>query len=83
VAVVGIKDTTTGNTLCDPAHPIVLESINFPEPVISLAIEPATKSDQEKMGLALSKLSDEDPTFRIKSNPEQVRPLFPEWENSN
>jgi elongation factor G len=70
VAVVGIKDTTTGNTLCDPAHPIVLESINFPEPVISLAIEPATKSDQEKMGLALSKLSDEDPTFRIKSNPE-------------
>jgi elongation factor G len=70
VAVVGIKDTTTGNTICDPGHPIVLESINFPEPVISLAIEPATKSDQEKMGLALSKLSDEDPTFRIKSNPE-------------
>ena len=53
-----------------PDHPIVLESINFPEPVISLAIEPATKSDQEKMGLALSKLSDEDPTFRIKCNPE-------------
>jgi elongation factor G len=70
VAVVGIKDTTTGDTLCDPGHSIVLESINFPEPVISLAIEPATKSDQEKMGLALSKLSDEDPTFRIKSNPE-------------
>jgi elongation factor G len=70
VAVVGIKDTTTGDTLCDPAHPIVLESISFPEPVISLAIEPATKSDQEKMGLALGKLSDEDPTFRIKSNPE-------------
>jgi len=70
VAVVGIKDTTTGNTICDSSHPIVLESINFPEPVISLAIEPATKSDQEKMGLALSKLSDEDPTFRIKSNPE-------------
>lgn len=70
VAVVGIKETTTGDTLCDPAHPIVLESISFPEPVISLAIEPATKSDQEKMGLALGKLSDEDPTFRIKSNPE-------------
>jgi elongation factor G len=70
VAVVGIKDTTTGNTICDPDHQIVLESINFPEPVISLAIEPATKSDQEKMGLALGKLSDEDPTFRIKSNPE-------------
>ncbi len=70
VAVVGIKETTTGDTICDSDHPIVLESINFPEPVISLAIEPATKSDQEKMGLALSKLSDEDPTFRIKSNPE-------------
>jgi elongation factor G len=70
VAVVGIKETTTGDTICDPGHQIVLESISFPEPVISLAIEPATKSDQEKMGLALGKLSDEDPTFRIKSNPE-------------
>ncbi len=68
VAAVGIKDTTTGDTLCDPGHPILLESISFPEPVISLAIEPATKSDQEKMGMALSKLSDEDPTFKIKSN---------------
>lgn len=70
VAAVGIKETTTGHTLCDPAHPILLESISFPEPVISLAIEPATKSDQEKMGIALNKLSDEDPTFRIKSNQE-------------
>lgn len=70
VAVVGMKDTTTGHTICDPAHPIHLESINFPEPVISLAIEPATKTDQEKMGLALNKLSDEDPTFRIKTNQE-------------
>ncbi len=70
VALVGLKDTTTGNTLCDKANPIVLESITFPEPVISLAIEPKTKSDQEKMGYALNKLSDEDPTFRIKSNPE-------------
>jgi len=70
VAAVGIKETTTGDTLCDPGHPIILESISFPEPVISLAIEPATKSDQEKMGIALSKLSDEDPTFKIKSNPE-------------
>jgi elongation factor G len=70
VAAVGIKDTTTGDTLCDPGSPVILESISFPEPVISLAIEPATKSDQEKMGLALGKLSDEDPTFRIKSNPE-------------
>ena len=70
VAAVGIKDTTTGDTICDPGHPILLESISFPEPVISLAIEPATKSDQERMGMALQKLSDEDPTFRIKSNPE-------------
>lgn len=70
VAAVGIKDTTTGDTLSDPSHPILLETITFPEPVISLAIEPATKADQEKMGLALQKLSDEDPTFRIKSNPE-------------
>lgn len=76
VAVVGIKDTTTGNTICDSAHPIILESISFPEPVISLAIEPATKSDQEKMGLALSKLSDEDPTFRIKSNAETGQTLI-------
>ena len=70
VAAVGIRDTTTGDSLADTAHPIILESISFPEPVISLAIEPATKSDQEKMGLALQKLSDEDPTFKIKSNPE-------------
>jgi elongation factor G len=68
VAAVGIKDTTTGDTLCDSGNQVVLESISFPEPVISLAIEPATKSDQEKMGMALGKLSDEDPTFRIKSN---------------
>ena len=70
VAVVGIKDTTTGNTICNLENPIILESITFPEPVISLAIEPATKADQEKMGIALGKLSDEDPTFRIKSNQE-------------
>ncbi|OGM02779.1 translation elongation factor G [Candidatus Woesebacteria bacterium GWA1_41_8] len=70
VAAVGIRETTTGNSLAEPGHPILLESISFPEPVISLAIEPATKSDQEKMSLALQKLSDEDPTFRIKSNPE-------------
>ena len=68
VAVVGAKETTTGNTLCDSKHPILLESITFPDPVISLAIEPATKADQEKMGQALNKLSDEDPTFKIKSD---------------
>ena len=70
VAVVGIRDTSTGDTVCNIENPIILESISFPEPVISLAIEPATKIDQEKMGIALGKLSDEDPTFRIKSNQE-------------
>lgn len=68
VAAVGIKETSTGHSLCTKEHPILLESIKFPDPVMSLAIEPATKSDQEKMGLALRKLSDEDPTFKIKSN---------------
>jgi elongation factor G len=70
VAAVGIRDTSTGDSVSDPGHPLILESITFPEPVISLAIEPATKSDQEKMGLALNKLADEDPTFRIKTNHE-------------
>lgn len=70
VAAVGIKDTSTGDTISDMDKPILLESISFPEPVISLAIEPETKADQEKMGLALQKLSDEDPTFRIKSDTE-------------
>ncbi|MEK7166874.1 MAG: elongation factor G [Patescibacteria group bacterium] len=69
-AVVGLKETTTGNTLSDIDHPIVLESIVFPEPVISIAIEPKTKQDQEKMGIALAKLSAEDPTFRIKTDEE-------------
>ena len=70
VAAVGVKETTTGHTLCDIEKPILLESIRFPDPVISLAIEPATKSDQEKLGFALQKLSDEDPTFKIKANHE-------------
>jgi len=69
-AIVGLKITRTGDTLCDPAHPIVLEKIEFPEPVVSLRIEPKTKADQEKMGLALRRLSEEDPTFRIKGDPE-------------
>jgi len=70
VAIVGSKQLTTGDTICDAKAPILLESITFPEPVISLAIEPATKADQEKMGQALNKLSDEDPTFKIKTNHE-------------
>ncbi len=70
VAVVGFKDTITGDTICSQEKPIVLEKITFPEPVISLAIEPKTKNDQEKMGYALQRLSEEDPTFKIKSNQE-------------
>ncbi|PIS21938.1 elongation factor G [candidate division WWE3 bacterium CG08_land_8_20_14_0_20_41_15] len=69
-AVVGLKDTKTGDTLCTEDSPLVLESIKFPEPVISLAIEPKTKVDQEKLGMALSRLLDEDPTFRVKSDQE-------------
>lgn len=64
-AIVGLKSTTTGNTLCDPNNPVVLESITFPEPPVSIAIEPKTKSDQEKMSTALQRLAEEDPTFRI------------------
>lgn len=64
-AIVGLKGTTTGNTLCDVAHPIVLENITFPEPPVSIAIEPKTKADQEKMSLALQRLAEEDPTFRV------------------
>ena len=65
-AIVGLKGTTTGNTVCDIGHPIVLESITFPDPPVSIAIEPKTKADQEKMSLALQRLAEEDPTFRIR-----------------
>jgi len=70
VAAVGLKNTTTGDTLCDPAHPIVLERMEFPEPVISVAIEPKTKIDQDKLGKALSSLSEEDPTFQVRTDDE-------------
>ncbi|MBU0981857.1 elongation factor G [Patescibacteria group bacterium] len=69
-AAIGLKKTGTGDTLCDPAHPIVLEAIEFPEPVIRIAIEPKTKADQEKMGVALQKLAEEDPTFVVSSDEE-------------
>ena len=69
-AAIGLKDTTTGDTLCDKAHPVVLESMTFPEPVISVAIEPKTKGDQEKLGLAIQKLAEEDPTFRVEQDQE-------------
>jgi elongation factor G len=69
-AIVGLKGTTTGHTLCDPNNPIVLESIDFPEPPVSIAIEPKTKADQEKMGIALQRLAEEDPTFRVRVDDE-------------
>ncbi len=69
-AVVGLKDTTTGDTLCDEKHPVILEKMEFPEPVIEEAVEPKSKADQEKMGIALQKLAEEDPTFRVHTNTE-------------
>ena len=70
VAVMGLKDTTTGETLCDPSNPVVLESMTFPAPVISVAIEPKTKSDQERLGTAIQRLAEEDPTFQVRSDEE-------------
>ena len=70
IAVMGLKDTTTGETLCDPANPIVLESMTFPAPVIEVAIEPKTKGDQDKLGTAIQRLSEEDPTFRVHTDEE-------------
>ena len=70
VAVMGLKQTTTGETLCDPANPVLLESMNFPAPVISVAIEPKTKSDQDKLGVAIQRLAEEDPTFQVRTDEE-------------
>ena len=70
VAVMGLKDTTTGETLCDQPDPVVLESMDFPAPVIEQAIEPKTKSDQEKLGMAIQRLAEEDPTFRVHTDDE-------------
>jgi elongation factor G len=75
-AIIGLKQSFTGDTLCDPGHPIVLESITFPEPVISVSIEPKTRADQDKMGAALSRLAEEDPTFRVRSNEETGQTLI-------
>ena len=75
-AAVGLKDTRTSHTLCDENSPIVLEEIKFPEPVVSMRIEPKTKADQEKMGIALKKLSDEDPTFRVSSDTETMETII-------
>ncbi len=75
-AAVGLKDVTTGDTLCDPDHVITLEKMEFPEPVISVAVEPKTKSDQEKMGLALQRLAKEDPSFRVSTDPESGQTII-------
>ena len=75
-AAVGLKDTTTGDTLCDEKQPIILESMVFPDPVISVAVEPKTKADQEKMGIALQKLAEEDPTFRVHTDPESSQTII-------
>lgn len=75
-AVVGLKETRTGDTLCDESKQVVLEKITFPEPVISIAIEPKTKADQEKMGIALNRLAEEDPTFRVSSNSETLQTII-------
>ncbi len=75
-AAVGFKSTFTGHTLCDPDHPIMLESIVFPEPVIHIAIEPKTKADQEKMGVALQKLAEEDPTFKVRTDEETLQTII-------
>ena len=75
-AVVGLKDTTTGTTICDPAHPILLESITFPDPPVSIAVEPKTKADQEKMAIGLGKLAEEDPTFRVHTDEESGQTII-------
>ncbi len=76
VAIAGLKETTTGDTLCDPAHPIILERMEFPEPVIELSVEPKTKADQEKMGVALNRLAAEDPSFRVSTDHESGQTII-------
>ncbi|GAA3267265.1 hypothetical protein GCM10017706_31670 [Lactococcus lactis subsp. hordniae] len=80
-AAVGLKNTTTGDSLTDEKAKIILESIEVPEPVIQLMVEPKTKADQDKMGVALQKLAEEDPTFRVETNPELVKQLSLVWVN--
>src|SRR5690606_10787342 len=75
-AAIGLKDVTTGDTLCDEKSPIILERMEFPEPVISIAVEPKTKADQEKMGLALGRLAQEDPSFRVWTDEESGQTII-------
>ncbi|WP_271223807.1 EF-Tu/IF-2/RF-3 family GTPase, partial [Streptosporangium carneum] len=76
VAIAGLKDTTTGDTLCDPSSPVILERMEFPDPVIELAIEPKSKGDQEKLGIALQRLAAEDPSFRMKTDEESGQTII-------
>tara|TARA_A100001037_G_C15013607_1_gene572892 strand:- start:36 stop:1091 length:1056 start_codon:yes stop_codon:yes gene_type:complete len=76
VALAGLKDVTTGDTLCDPSHPVILERMEFPDPVIEVAVEPKTAGDQEKMGVALSRLAQEDPSFRVASDEESGQTII-------
>ena len=76
VALAGLKDTTTGDTLCDPLSPVILERMDFPDPVIEVAVEPKTKVDQEKMGTALARLAAEDPSFRVTSDHESGQTII-------
>ena len=79
VAVMGLKDTTTGDTLCDPTKPVILESMTFPAPVINVAIEPKTKGDQEKLGTAIQRLAEEDPTFQVRTDEETGQTIISGW----
>jgi elongation factor G len=81
-AAVGLKTVTTGDTICDEKKPVVLESMDFPEPVISLSIEPKTKADQEKLGVGLQKLMAEDPTFRVKTDQQTGEVVIAAWASS-
>ena len=76
MAAVGLRETTTGDTLCDEAHPVTLESIKFPEPVIAVAVEPKTRADEEKLGAALAKLAEEDPTFKVRFDSETAQTII-------
>src|SRR6202000_2597937 len=76
IAIAGLKATTTGDTLCDPAHPIILERMEFPDPVIEVAVEPKSKGDQEKMGVALHRLAQEDPSFRVSVDHESGQTII-------
>ena len=82
VAVVGLKNTTTGDSLCDPEAPLLLESLEIPVPVISIAIEPKSKADMDKLGLSLQRIAAEDPSFMVHTDEETGQTFSPEWENS-